>query len=180
MVETASSMVPLGTQMPSFSLHDSAGGLWAPREGSAGTLVVFMCNHCPFVVHVAKTLVDIQVLCTSNNIEMIGINSNDVAAYPDDAPEKMIQSAEQYGWEFPYLIDETQEVAKSFQATCTPDVYLYDSQGKLYYRGQFDKSRPSQGESNGENLVQAIESLILGKAPPSEQAPSIGCNIKWK
>ncbi len=173
-------MVPLGTQIPTFSLPDAHGEQWSPREDSAGTLVIFMCNHCPFVVHVANTLVGTHALCKSNCIEMVGINSNDVATYPDDAPDNMIKTAKQYGWDFPYLFDATQEVAKSFQATCTPDVFLFNAAGKLYYRGQFDDSRPNSDVSTGKDIIDALLALSSGMPSPPNQKPAIGCNIKWK
>ena len=173
-------MVPIGTQMPTFSLASASGDPWSFSGDTAGTLIVFMCNHCPFVVHVASTLVRIHTYCKTNNIAMIGINSNNIQTHPQDAPDKMIASAEMYGWDFPYLFDETQVTAKAFAATCTPDVFMYDSDGKLYYRGQLDDSRPNQGESDGRDLKNAIDSMIAGNPPPEEQKPSIGCNIKWK
>ena len=180
MPATPSSMVPIGTQIPSFSLASASGEQWSTSSDSAGMLVVFMCNHCPFVVHVASTLVQVHALCKSNSISMVGINSNNIQTHPDDAPDKMILCAQKYGWEFPYLFDETQETAKAFAATCTPDAFLYDSDGKLYYRGQFDDSRPNQGNSDGSDLKNAIHAMVSSDPPPEDQLPSIGCNIKWK
>ncbi len=180
MVETASSMVPLGTTMPSFSLPAIAGGLWTPSEGSKGTLVVFMCNHCPFVIHIAETLCLVHRISKEKNIEMVGINSNDIEAYPEDTPEKMAETAKYYGWQFPYVFDATQEVATQFSATCTPDTFLYNSEKKLIYRGQFDDSRPHSGESTGIDLIQALEALTSNLPAQESQKPAIGCNIKWK
>jgi peroxiredoxin len=180
MVQTPSAMVSLQTQMPEFSLSDAKGTLWNSADDSRGTLVIFMCNHCPFVKHVATLLEEIHTLCASSDIQIIGINSNDIEAYPDDSPEHMIESAARYNWTFPYLFDGTQEVAKAFQATCTPDVFLYDADSKLYYRGQFDDSRPSSGTADGHDLKNAIQGLIQGAPAPSDQKPAIGCNIKWK
>ncbi|MBC8201963.1 MAG: thioredoxin family protein [Planctomycetes bacterium] len=177
---TPSSMVPIGTQMPPFSLATESGAPWSPQDNSAGTLVVFMCNHCPFVVHIASTLVQIHALCEANSISMVGINSNNIQTHPDDAPDKMILCAQEYGWNFPYLFDETQKTAKAFAATCTPDTFLYGSDGKLFYRGQFDDSRPNQGISDGRDLQNAIHALVSGDPPPEDQQPSIGCNIKWR
>ena len=139
-----------------------------------------MCNHCPFVIHVATLLEEIHTLCLGNDIQMIAINSNDIEAYPDDSPEHMIETATSFHWTFPYLFDAEQGVAKAFRATCTPDVFLYDAKAKLYYRGQFDDSRPSTGTANGHDLKNAIQKLLQGESPPSDQKPSIGCNIKWK
>ncbi|MDP6541567.1 MAG: thioredoxin family protein [Phycisphaerales bacterium] len=180
MSETPSAMIPLGTQMPPFSLPDACGTEWSQPHGNAGYLVVFMCNQCPFVIHVAHTLNAIAQRCKEVDVQMIGINSNDTSVYLDDAPEMMIETAKEFGWEFPYLVDETQEVAKAFQATCTPDVFLYDKGKQLYYRGQFDDSRPSVGSSDGSDLLAAINRLHSDKKPPDGQKPSIGCNIKWK
>ena len=180
MPETSSSMLPLGTKIPSFSLATACGQPWSLPVDSAGTLVVFMCNHCPYVVHVAATLSRIHAVCETYTIAMIGINSNNIITHPDDAPDKMITCAEAYGWDFPQLFDETQETAKAFSATCTPDVFLYDADGKLYYRGQFDDSRPNQGESDGRDLLHAIDAMMAGNPPPEDQQRSIGCNIKWK
>ena len=173
-------MIQLGTSMPPFALPDGRGDQWSPASKTAGTLVVFICNHCPFVIHVAKTLVTIHALCNEYKIEMVGINSNDIDSYPDDAPQNMIETAHENGWQFPYLFDATQQVARDFSAACTPDVFLYDGQDKLYYRGQIDESRPSNGESNGKNLKVALQSMVSGEPSPTNQKPAIGCNIKWK
>ena len=167
--------------MPAFSLPDASGITWSISENKVGYLIVYMCNHCPFVVHVANTLKRIANRCGEVGIEMVGINSNDAVAYPADAPKKMVEAAIAYGWTFPYLVDESQDVARAFQAACTPDVFLYDGQRNLYYRGQLDDSRPSSSvPSDGQDLLGAIDRLLAENSPPEDQKPSIGCNIKWK
>ena len=166
--------------MPTFSLPDAHGCIWYTSEEKSGTLVIFICNHCPFVIHVAKTLCEIKTQCDEMNIEMVCINSNDQVAYPADSTEKMLETMSEFGWTFPYLVDETQEVAKAFGATCTPDIFLFDANQKLYYRGQFDDSRPRSGESDGHDLLGALKELELGNTPPKVQKPAIGCNVKWK
>ncbi len=180
MAQTPSAMVSLQTKMPEFLLSDALGNPCDVSVDSKGTLIIFMCNHCPFVIHVATLLETIHTLCQENDIQMIGINSNDIEAYPDDSPEHMIETATRFNWTFPYLFDGDQEVAKSFQATCTPDVFLYGAKSKLYYRGQFNDSRPSSGTADGHDLKLAIEKMLSGDTPPVNQKPSIGCNIKWK
>jgi len=141
---------------------------------------MFISNHCPFVIHVASMLQKLHEFCQANDIEMVGINSNDIDAYPDDSPDNMVLTAKQYNWEFPYLFDCDQSIAHSFDATCTPDVFLYNKHDELYYRGQFDDSRPSSGESTGCDIMHAITALVAGKPSPENQKPAIGCNIKWK
>ena len=133
MVATPSSMVPLGTEMPCFSLPDAQGNIFTLNKESEGTLVVFMCNHCPFVVHVANTLNKVNKICNSLNIEMIAINSNDIKAYPDDSPAKMVEESARHCWQFPYLFDESQEIAKQFHATCTPDTFVLDGNQKHFH-----------------------------------------------
>jgi len=180
MPETPSSMVPLTTQMPLFSLSDGNGNPWSKDSDKQGMLIVFMCNHCPFVIHVDSLLQELHTLCERNNIQMVGINSNDIGTHPADSPENMVITAERNGWTFPYLFDEDQSVARAFHAACTPDAFLYNGAGELFYRGQFDDSRPSGGESNGADVRNAISLLVEGQSPPEEQKPAIGCNIKWK
>ncbi len=180
MAATPSRMIPIGTVMPTFSLPNLDGTQWSPSNDSEGTLVVFMCNHCPYVIHVADTLQNLYEVCLSNNIDMIGINSNNFEAYPDDSPENMIRTSDLYNWDFPYLLDREQSVASSFGATCTPDTFLFDKGNKLFYRGQCDDSRPAKGVSTGFDLISAISTLIENDPPPCNQKPSIGCNIKWK
>ena len=180
MAQTLSAMVSLQTPMPTFSLADEHGTPCVLSDGSNGTLIIFMCNHCPFVIHVAELLEEIHAICETSNIQMIGINSNDIEAYPEDSPENMRKISLRYNWTFPYLFDGDQEVAKAFQATCTPDIFLYAADQKLFYRGQFDASRPSDGVATGLDLIHAIQALLRGDSPPCNQHPASGCNIKWK
>jgi peroxiredoxin len=180
MPETHSLMLGIGTQMPDFSLPDAGGHLCSPSERKNGYLVIFICNHCPFVIHVAETLNEIAQRCRTFEVELICINANDAITYPADAPIKMVETAAEYDWTFSYLVDENQEVAKAFCATCTPDAFLYDKNRSLFYRGQLDDSRPSQGVSDGSNMLAALDDLQCGKPPPKNQKPAIGCNIKWK
>ena len=180
MVVTPSAMIQLGTQIPPFSLSDANGNSWSPNTGTA-TLVIFMCNHCPYVIHGAELLKTIHGVCKENGVAMCGINSNDISTHPDDSPEKMLEAAVNYSWTFPYLFDETQAVAKQFGATCTPDVFLFGADGKLYYRGQFDNTRPNDGiKGDGADLISAIQQMVNGDPSPENQTPAVGCNIKWK
>ena len=183
MVRTASTMLTLGTKAPNFELPDYNGKLvrLADFEGKSGLLVIFMCNHCPYVKHVAAALAKIADEYQSQNIGVVGISSNDVANYPEDSPELMKVEAEKQGYHFPYLYDETQEVARAYQAACTPDFYLFDSNHKLVYRGQMDDSRPKQDSvADGKDLRAALDALLAGNPVPQAQKASIGCNIKWK
>ena len=184
MVKTASTMLPLGTPMPEFSLPDAVSGQTVSDQSldkDHPTLVMFICNHCPFVKHLRDGLADFGKEYQSKGLNIVAISSNDVDNYPDDSPEKMKQEAADAGYTFPYLYDESQEVAKAFTAACTPDFFLFDKLGQLVYRGQFDDSRPS-GELpvTGGDLRQAATAVIAGSPPPPDQKPSIGCNIKWK
>ncbi|RMF40939.1 MAG: thioredoxin family protein [Planctomycetota bacterium] len=183
MVKTASTMMPLGTEAPDFRLPDYDGKVVARDDfrGKKGLLVVFMCNHCPFVKHVAAELAKIADEYQPKGIAVVGINSNDVSAYPDDSPEKMKEEAARQGYHFPYLYDETQEVAKAYGAACTPDFFLFDDQFRLFYRGQMDDTRPGgDAQPTGADLRAALDALLNGEPPPEVQKPSIGCNIKWK
>ncbi|GIX00953.1 MAG: thioredoxin family protein [Pirellulaceae bacterium] len=182
MVRTASTMMPLGTEAPPFSLPNIDGTTVSRDDfrGKKGLLVVFMCNHCPYVKHVADELARLADEYQAKGIAVVGINSNDVASYPDDSPEKMKEEAQQRGYHFPYLYDETQEVAKAYGAACTPDFFLFDDQFRLFYRGQMDDSRPGQGQPDGRDLRAALDALLHGENPPEHQKPSLGCNIKWK
>ena len=180
MAVTPSAMIRLGTKMPTFSLTDTVGNSWSPTSGTA-TLVIFMCNHCPYVIHVAELLETVHGVCNEHGVAMCGINSNDITTHPDDSPEKMVEAAANYSWTFPYLFDETQEVAKRFGATCTPDVFLFSTDGNLYYRGQFDHTRPNdETKGDGSDLISAIQHLVNGDPSPENQTPAVGCNIKWK
>ncbi len=182
MAATPSTMVPLGTAMPPFDLPDPAGVRHSPSIGQMkGHLIIFMCNHCPFVIHVADLLAELGGDLPKRGIEVIGINSNDITKYPDDAPPRMAAEAESRGWTFPYLFDETQTIAKAFEATCTPDIFLYDGKGRLFYRGQLDDTRPADdAPATGSDIFTATEALLAVNPPPADQRPSIGCNIKWK
>ena len=183
MARTPSTMSPLGTPCPDFDLGDPRGSR-SGRDaamGEHGLLVMFICNHCPFVIHLVEALADLGRTYPGRGIGVVAINSNDVPNYPDDSPEKMVEECALRGYEFPYLFDETQEVARSFDAACTPDFFLYDSEGVLVYRGQLDDSRPgSDVPVTGADLKAAMDALIDGDAIATEQIPSLGCNIKWK
>ncbi len=183
MVRTPSTMLPLGTPAPDFSLVSVDGrtvSLSDFREAPA-LLVIFMCNHCPFVVHVADHLAQLTREYMARGVAVVGINSNDVANYPADSPEQMVAEAEQRGYAFPYLYDETQEVAHAYRAACTPDFFLFDADQRLVYRGQMDSSRPDSGiPVTGEDLRIALDAVLTGEKPSANQRPSLGCNIKWK
>ena len=183
MVRTPSTMLPLGTLAPEFELPNVDGRLvtLAEAAGPRGTVVMFICNHCPFVKHVADQLAVLARDYLSHGIGFVAISSNDVASHPADSPEQMVREAEERGYLFPYLYDETQDVAKDYHAACTPDFYLFDAHRKLTYRGQLDPSRPgSDIPVTGSDLRGAIDALISGRPAVSDQKPSIGCNIKWK
>ena len=183
MVRTPSTMLPLGTEAEDFSLTNIDGRTlsFADVAGERGTILMFICNHCPFVKHVANELAAIGYEYMPKGVGMVAINSNDVAAHPADSPEQMIHESEQRGYSFPYLFDETQEVAKAYGAACTPDFYLFDGNHKLVYRGQLDGSRPDSGVPvTGEDLRKAIDALLESRPLPQPQHPSIGCNIKWR
>jgi peroxiredoxin len=183
MARTPSTMLPLGTKAPDFSLVNVDGKTVSLGDfnGKPALLVIFMCNHCPFVKHLAPALAEFGQEYMQKNVAIVGINSNDVANYPADSPEQMVHEAEDRGYTFPYLYDETQEVAKAYRAACTPDFFLFDRDRKLVYRGQFDSSRPDNGKPiTGADLRAAVDAVLAGKKPTSDQMPSIGCNIKWK
>ncbi|MCA9130490.1 MAG: thioredoxin family protein [Planctomycetales bacterium] len=182
MVRTASTMLPLGTAAPEFSLPDYNGNTVSLSDcrGTAGLLVIFMCNHCPYVKHVAPEVSRLADEYLAKGVGVVGISSNDIANYPDDSPELMKKEAESQGYRFPYLVDETQSVAKAYHAACTPDFFLFDAELKLVYRGQLDDTRPRQGvEPNGEDLRAALEAMLHDEAIAEVQKPSVGCNIKW-
>jgi peroxiredoxin len=183
MVNTPSTMVPLGTQSPSFRLPDTEGKVVSLDDfmGSPALLVVFLCNHCPFVKHVLPHFVELARQYQQRGAGVVGINSNDVSHYPDDAPDKMAELSRTAGFSFPYLYDESQEVARAYGAACTPDFYLFDREGRLVYRGQMDDSRPGNGRPvTGADLRAAIDAVLDGRPVSDDQKPSIGCNIKWK
>jgi len=167
---------------PPFELPDAWGKKHSLRDvaGKEGTVVVFACNHCPFVIHLAKELGELAKEISGRGVNMVAINSNDLENYPQDGPEPMRRFAEDNGWDFPYLIDETQMVAKSYGAACTPDFFLFDAEGRLVYAGQFDGTRPRSGEkATGDDLRDAVSKMLAGEAP-KKGVPSSGCNIKWK
>lgn len=167
---------------PGFELPDAWGKMHSLRNyaGKNGTVIVFACNHCPFVIHLAKVLGQFATAAATQRVSTIAINSNDLEKYPQDGPEPMKEFAAENGWNFPYLIDETQMIAKSYGAACTPDFFLLDGEGKVVYTGQFDETRPSSGQQpTGADLVAAVNSLLAGNAP-AKGRPSSGCAIKWK
>lgn len=183
MVRTASTMMPLGTRAPDFRLPDFAGRYVGLKDfqGSPALLIVFLCNHCPYVKHIADGLARVLGEYQEKGVAVIGINSNDFDAYPDDSPEPMEREAQQRGYRFPYLVDATQQVAQAYRAACTPDFFLFDGRQCLVYRGQFDSSRPgSEIPVTGEDLRAAMDAVLAGEAPPQDQKPSLGCNIKWR
>lgn len=183
MVRTPSTMLPLGTPAPDFALPDVDGKTvkLSDFKGSAGLLVVFMCNHCPFVIHLADALAAFGKEYQEKGLAVVGISANDADAYPADSHDKMALEAEARGYTFPYLYDESQDVAKAYRAACTPDFFLFDADHKLVYRGQFDSSRPDSGvKPTGEDLRAACDAVLAGNKPSEKQLPSIGCNIKWK
>lgn len=183
MVAVNSIMLPLGTQAPDFRLPDTSGkemGLSDFVQARA-LVVVFMCNHCPYVKHIRSGLAELGRDYLPRQVAVVGINANDVENYPADSPARMAEEVRAAGYCFPYLYDETQEVAKAYRAACTPDIYLFDQHQRLVYRGQFDDSRPGNGlPVTGRDVRAALEAVLAGKAVAANQKPSIGCNIKWK
>ena len=183
MVKTASTMLPLGKPAPNFSLPNTEGKTVSLGDfaDAPALLVIFMCNHCPYVKHVAAALARLAKEYQDRGVAVVGINANDVRRFPEDAPEQMAAEVQRRGYTFPYLYDETQQVAKAYRAACTPDFYVFDKDRKLVYRGQMDSSRPQSGiEVTGEDLRAALDAVLAGQPAPGEQKPSLGCNIKWK
>lgn len=185
MAETPSSMLPLGTPLPPIRLTNAVDGevvdVHGLSEGKRGTLVLVICNHCPFVVHIRRELVKAAHEALDEGFAVVAINSNDVATYPQDGPAEMARLAREEHWRFPFLFDETQDVARALHAECTPDLYVFDGHRKLAYRGQFDESRPRNGKPvSGRDLRGAIAAVAAGRDPSPDQKPSIGCNIKWR
>ncbi|HVS15980.1 MAG TPA: thioredoxin family protein [Thermoanaerobaculia bacterium] len=183
MVKTPSTMLPLGTVAPAFELPDPSGKMHSlnDHQGAKGYLVMFLCNHCPFVKHLRSALADFGRAYQARGLAIYAINSNDVEAHPEDGPAKMAEEAKRVGYTFPYLFDDAQEVAKAYHAACTPDFFLFDADRALVYRGQFDDSRPGNGRPvTGSDLRAAADALVEGHRMPTEQRPSMGCNIKWK
>ncbi len=180
---TPSNTSELGTTMPSFELPDTVSGRSVSSATLAGkpAVVIFICNHCPYVKHIRDGLAAFGRFCQAQGAAMVAISSNDVVQYPDDSPEAMALEAKQAGYTFPYLFDESQTVARAFDAACTPDLYIYDAQGKLAYHGQFDDSRPKNTAAvTGSDARAALEALLAGRRPSPDQKVSIGCSIKWK
>jgi peroxiredoxin len=177
-------MLPIGPQAPSFSLPEVVTGKTISLDNftnKKGLLVMFICQHCPFVKHVKAELANLGKDYLAQDLGIVAISANDVANYPDDSPDNLKLMAETEGFNFPVCYDETQEVAKAYKAACTPDFFLFDAQHKLVYRGQLDDSRPSNNQPvTGKDLRKAIELVLVGKEVPSAQKPSVGCNIKWK
>lgn len=183
MARTASTMLDLGTPAPDFRLPDALGNPYALDDfaASPALLVVFMCNHCPYVKHIRSALADFAREYVGRGLAMVGVNANDVRSHPDDRPAKMAEEVRSAGYVFPYLYDESQAVAKAYRAACTPDFFLFDRERKLAYRGQFDDSRPGNGiPITGKDLRAALDALLAGRPVASDQRPSLGCNIKWK
>jgi thiol-disulfide isomerase/thioredoxin len=183
MARTPSTMLELGTAASDFSLLEPATGKRISLADFQGRplVVVFICNHCPFVLHIAEKFGEIAMEFGSKGVQFVAINANDISNYPDDAPEKMAALSERFSLDFPYLYDETQAVAKAYRAACTPDFFLFDAAHKLVYRGQFDDSRPGNREPvTGADLSDAIKALLANLPPLPAQKPSLGCNIKWK
>ena len=181
MAEVESQMLGLGTPAPEFRLPDPDGVMHALRDGASAHLVMFICNHCPFVKHVADELARIGEDYSDRGVAIYAINSNDIDNYPADAPDKMKEEARARGYRFPYLLDASQDVAKAYRAACTPDFFLFDSNRTLVYRGQLDDSRPSNNAPvDGRDLRAALNATLSGEPISDQQKPSIGCNIKWK
>ena len=184
MARTPSAMTPLGTQAPDFSLQDVVTGRQVSRDaiaGPKGLLVMFICRHCPFVKHVQHELARLGRDYAGRGIGVVAISANDESGFPEDRPEKLAEMSHELGFTFPYLHDASQEVARAYDAQCTPDFFLYDEGRRLVYRGQLDDSRPGNDiPVTGSDLRRALDALIAGRPIPAEQRPSIGCNIKWR
>ena len=183
MAQTASLMLALGTRAPDFSLPDADGKIWhlADLADQKPLLVVFLCNHCPYVIHIRAKLAEVTREFMKRGVAAVGINANDAARYPLDSPEKMKEESALAGYAFPYLYDEPQTVARAYRAACTPDFFLFDRHHQLVYRGQFDGSRPKNAEPvTGKDLIAALEAVLSDAPQVTDQFPSLGCNIKWK
>ena len=181
MAAVESEMLQLGTEAPGFSLPDPEGRLHGLREDARAYLVMFICNHCPFVKHVADELAAIGRDYLPRNVDIVAINSNDVEAYPADGPEAMQKESRLRGYDFAYVLDADQSVAKAYRAACTPDFFVFDADRKLAYRGQLDGSRPANDVPvTGTDIRRALDAVLDGTSPAGQQTPSIGCNIKWR
>ena len=180
---TPSTMLALGTKVPFFELPDASGTIFNVDGFSEAPalLVIFMCNHCPYVKHIRPKLAAVTNEYRNKGVAIVGINANDASKYPDDAPDKMVEEIRNAGYTFPYLYDESQEVAKVFRAACTPEFYLFDKERKLVYRGQFDESRPGNDKPvTGADLIAAMDAVLQNREVAQDQKPGIGCNIKWR
>lgn len=181
---TPTKQIDLGFRIPAFNLPDIISDKPLTHQkiiGNRGTLVMFICNHCPYVLHVIRELVSIANDYTNKGIGFVAINSNDVLKYPEDHPDKMKEFAIKYRFPFPYLYDESQEVARAYNAVCTPDFSLFDAKGKCVYRGQLDASRPGNDiEVTGEDIRKVLDYVLIGRNVSTEQTPGVGCSIKWK
>jgi peroxiredoxin len=178
-----STMLELGTPLPSFSLPDATTGSKVDSSSLSGhvAVIAIACNHCPYVKHIAKELAAFGRECAAKGVKIVVVSSNDVVSHPDDRPELMAEEARRQGYTFPYLYDESQDIARAFRAACTPEFYVFDREGKLAYRGRFDESTPgSRSAPSGSEVRAAVDALLAGGAPSSDQKPSIGCSIKWK
>ena len=184
MVLTPTTQIPLGYYAPNFNLLNPViGKLQSLDElkSQKATVIIFMCNHCPYVVHILDVLVKLSNDYLTKSISFIGINSNDILKYPDDSPEKMVELVKNYNISFPYLFDENQDVARAYKAACTPDFSIFDMNMKCVYRGQFDDSRPGNNKPvTGLDIKSVLDSILHGKQINNLQKPSLGCNIKWK
>lgn len=182
MAVTLSNMMELGTIAPDFALMDTVSDKTlklSELKSDVATVVVFICNHCPYVKHLNAKMVELANKYQKKDVQFIAISSNSVETHPQDGPEHMKQIAKEQSYPFPYLYDETQEVAKAYQAECTPDLFVFDGDLKCVYRGQFDDSRPNKGEPTGKDLSAALDAIIAGEKVNEKQKPSMGCNIKW-
>ena len=183
MVATASTMLPLGTKAPPFALPNVLDdtSVQIAENGSPAHLIAFICNHCPYVIHLLDHLTEYFNQLADDGISVYLVSSNDIDKYPADSPDKMKNLASEYGFRFPYLFDDDQRVAKAYQAACTPDFFIFDKELSLYYRGRYDGSRPGNSMPvTGNDLKEALGRLLSGDVPPEPQEPSMGCNVKWK
>ena len=184
MALTPSNMLPLGTKAPSFNLPDTISGnnySFDQLAGENGTVVMFICNHCPYVIHINDELVKLASSYHEKGFGFVGISSNDIENYPQDSPEKMTEHAQKVGYPFPYLYDESQDVAKAYDAACTPDLYVFNASKELVYRGRLDESSPGNGKAlTGADLRASLDAILAGNPQTEKQMPSMGCNIKWK
>ena len=183
MAETPSTMLDTGTPAPDFSLPEPASGKTVSLAEFAGRplLVVFSCNHCPYVLHIIESFAEFAREIGARGVGVVMISANDVGGYPADSPQKMAELAERQGFDFPYLYDESQQIAIAYHAACTPDFFLFDRDHRLFYRGQYDASRPrNQVAVDGRDLRAAVDAVLAGEDAPAQQVPSVGCNIKWR